>query len=177
MMRARISAPTHPSNPTFRMAYSLRLLILFFFLFLFRLFVARGDEVFFAFVALRRFSGGRRERLFFLRRFFDDAAAARRRIDRRFLRVALIGAALRAERNRLPEVVELRVTAVTGVLPTEISHLCPEPPQKSGDRLAQLTRFRIRLCRAASGFPLALVAFGAAHLRGEGGQLLRFGEE
>jgi hypothetical protein len=100
------------------------LLVLFFFFDVFFAIVHRRDEPF-IFLAFGRL--GRGSQLFFLDRLFDDAASAWRGVYRRLVCIALIGAALRAERNGLTEVVELRVAAIAGVLSSQLRHVIPDP--------------------------------------------------
>ena len=68
-------------------------------------------------------------------RLFDDAPSARRDVQRCFIGIALIRTALGAKRNRLPEVVELRVAAITGVLSSQLRHGdSGSPSQKTAER-------------------------------------------
>src|SRR6266702_6523009 len=118
-MTSPMRQPTSPRRP-------ISVLLFFFFLVL-GLFALGDDDVFFLVAGSSRpfaFSGELR----LLDRLFNDdgdgstAAAARRRRHRRLLGVALVGAALRAERNRLAEVVELRVAAIARVLLSQVRH-------------------------------------------------------
>jgi hypothetical protein len=75
-------------------------------------------------------------RLFHYDRHRRPRATARGRNGRRLIGIALVRAALRARRNRLAEVIELRVTAITGVLLSEVRHKSRISKRKSGDTLA-----------------------------------------
>src|SRR5712692_7106517 len=113
-----------PSSPTPNRPISV---LLFFFVFGFFFAVVRGgDDLVFFFVTGgdRRLALGELRVLDRLRLDDDDGARtpARGGHHRRFVGIALIGAAFRTLRNRLAEVVELRVTAITGVLLSQLRH-------------------------------------------------------
>src|SRR6266566_1900109 len=123
--RMRTTAPRHPSRPSLPIQILLSdRSIIFVFFFVSRLFFAigLGDDLLIL-VAGRRgdFAFGAK---LFVSRFLNDwqrrrhrtRAAARGGHRRRLIGIALIRAAFRARRNRLAEVIELRVTAITGVL-------------------------------------------------------------
>src|SRR5213082_2920039 len=113
-----------PSRPTPKRPISV---LLFFFVFgFFFAVVGGGDDLVLFFVAGsgRWLSLGELRILDRLRLDDDARAPARGGHHRRFIGIPLIGAAFRALRNRLAEVVELRVAAITGVLLSQLRHRC-----------------------------------------------------